>query len=58
MKLLREKLFTLRSHTPIPFLFLMVVFAQPTAMTMSIGFIIVNKNGIGVCATLFTLAIY
>jgi protein-S-isoprenylcysteine O-methyltransferase Ste14 len=37
MKKLRQQLFTLRSYTPIPFLLVMLVFAQPTAMTMTIG---------------------
>ena len=41
MKLLREKLFTLRSYTPIPFLLAMMVFAQPTVMTMTVGFVLV-----------------
>jgi protein-S-isoprenylcysteine O-methyltransferase Ste14 len=41
MKLIREKLFTLRSYTPIPFLLVMILFAQPTAMTMTIGFVLV-----------------
>jgi protein-S-isoprenylcysteine O-methyltransferase Ste14 len=37
MKLLREKLFTLRSYTPIPFLLVMIIFAQPTVLTMLVG---------------------
>lgn len=41
MKLFREKIFTLRSYTPIPFLVAMIVFAQPTVTTMITGFIIV-----------------
>ncbi|HVN47548.1 MAG TPA: methyltransferase, partial [Bacteroidota bacterium] len=41
MKALRNKLFTLRSYTPIPFLLLMLVFAQPTVATMALGFILV-----------------
>jgi protein-S-isoprenylcysteine O-methyltransferase Ste14 len=41
MKLLREKLFTFRSYTPIPFLLVMIIFAQPTIMTMIIGAVLV-----------------
>jgi protein-S-isoprenylcysteine O-methyltransferase Ste14 len=41
MKQLREKLFTLRSYTPIPFLLVMIVFAQPTIITMMIGVFLV-----------------
>jgi protein-S-isoprenylcysteine O-methyltransferase Ste14 len=41
MKVLKEKLFSLRSYTPIPFLLMMVVFAQPTVTTMTVGFIMV-----------------
>ena len=41
MKLLREKLFTLRSYTPIPFLLAMIIFAQPTMMTMTVGVFLV-----------------
>ncbi|MGA3287601.1 MAG: isoprenylcysteine carboxylmethyltransferase family protein [Bacteroidota bacterium] len=41
MKLLREKLFTLRSYTPIPFLLVMIIFAQPTVMTMMVGVVLV-----------------
>jgi protein-S-isoprenylcysteine O-methyltransferase Ste14 len=41
LKSFREKIFTLRSYTPIPFLLAMVVFAQPTAATMAIGFVVV-----------------
>jgi protein-S-isoprenylcysteine O-methyltransferase Ste14 len=37
MRSLREKIFTLRSYTPVPFLLAMVVFAQPTTVTMSLG---------------------
>jgi protein-S-isoprenylcysteine O-methyltransferase Ste14 len=41
MKKLRQLLFTLRSYTPIPFLLVMIIFAQPTKITMIIGFILV-----------------
>ncbi|MCX6122621.1 MAG: isoprenylcysteine carboxylmethyltransferase family protein [Ignavibacteriales bacterium] len=41
MKSFRERLFSLRSYTPIPFLLAMVIFAQPTAVTMAIGFVVV-----------------
>ncbi len=41
MKKLRQLLFTLRSYTPIPFLLVMIIFAQPTAITMLIGFVLV-----------------
>ena len=41
MKLLREKLFTLRSYTPIPFLLVMIIFAQPTVVSMMIGVVLV-----------------
>jgi protein-S-isoprenylcysteine O-methyltransferase Ste14 len=40
MKRFREKIFTLRSYTPLPFLLAMIVYAQPTALTMMIGFVI------------------
>jgi len=42
MKLLREKMFTLRSYTPIPFLLVMLAFRQPTLLTMALGFILVS----------------
>jgi protein-S-isoprenylcysteine O-methyltransferase Ste14 len=38
MKSLRQKLFTLRGYTPLPFLAAMVLFARPTAATMAVGF--------------------
>jgi protein-S-isoprenylcysteine O-methyltransferase Ste14 len=41
MKPFREKLFSLRSFTPLPFLLLMISYAQPTAMTMAVGLILV-----------------
>jgi protein-S-isoprenylcysteine O-methyltransferase Ste14 len=40
LKSFREKIFTLRSYTPIPFLVAMIFFAQPTAVTMVAGFIV------------------
>jgi protein-S-isoprenylcysteine O-methyltransferase Ste14 len=40
LKSFREKIFSLRSYTPIPFLLAMIVYAQPTAVTMAIGFIV------------------
>ena len=40
MKSFRERIFSLRSYTPIPFLLAMVVFAQPTALTMAVGFVL------------------
>ncbi|MGD1045256.1 MAG: isoprenylcysteine carboxylmethyltransferase family protein [Bacteroidota bacterium] len=42
MKSFREKIFSLRSYTPIPFLLAMVVFAKPTAITMATGFVVVT----------------
>jgi protein-S-isoprenylcysteine O-methyltransferase Ste14 len=41
MKVLKEKLFSFRSYTPVPFLLVMIIFAQPTAMTMTAGFMMV-----------------
>jgi protein-S-isoprenylcysteine O-methyltransferase Ste14 len=41
VKVLRNKLFTMRSYTPIPFLLLMIVCAEPTALTMALGFCLV-----------------
>jgi protein-S-isoprenylcysteine O-methyltransferase Ste14 len=41
MKRLRQLLFTLRSYTPIPFLSVMIIFAQPILITMIIGFVLV-----------------
>jgi protein-S-isoprenylcysteine O-methyltransferase Ste14 len=41
MKLLRQKLFTLRSYTPIPFLLVMIIFAQPTVISMMVGVLLV-----------------
>jgi protein-S-isoprenylcysteine O-methyltransferase Ste14 len=40
LKSFQEKIFSLRSYTPIPFLLAMIVFAQPTAVTMAIGFVV------------------
>lgn len=40
MESFRQQIFTLRSYTPIPFLLAMVFFAQPTVVTMSIGFVV------------------
>ncbi len=34
-------MFTYRSYTPIPFLILMVIFAQPTPLSLVIGFVVV-----------------
>jgi len=41
LKSFRDKIFTLRSYTPIPFLLVMIIFHNPTATTMTIGFIMV-----------------
>ena len=41
MKSLRNILFTVRSYTPIPFLLLMMRFAQPTTITMALGLCLV-----------------
>jgi protein-S-isoprenylcysteine O-methyltransferase Ste14 len=38
--LFRDKIFTLRSYTPIPFLLVMIICARPTAATMTIGFVL------------------
>ncbi len=40
MKTLRQKLFQYRGYMPIPFLLAMIVFAQPTNVTMLVGFVI------------------
>jgi protein-S-isoprenylcysteine O-methyltransferase Ste14 len=40
LKSFRERIFSLRGYTPIPFLLAMVVFARPTALTMAIGLVI------------------
>jgi len=37
----RQRLFQYRSYTPIPFLVFMVIFAQPTLMSLVIGFCVV-----------------
>ena len=41
MKSFRERIFSLRSYTPIPFLLVMIIFASPTTLTMAIGFVVV-----------------
>jgi protein-S-isoprenylcysteine O-methyltransferase Ste14 len=41
LKSFRERIFSLRSYTPIPFLLAMIVFRQPTALTMAVGFVVV-----------------
>ena len=41
MKSFREKIFKLRSYTPIPFLIAMIIFAQPDPLTMVCGGLIV-----------------
>jgi len=40
VKTLRQKLFQYRGYMPIPFLLAMIVFAQPTNVTMLVGFVI------------------
>ena len=40
LRTLRQNLFQYRSYTPIPFLFAMVVFAQPTTQTMLAGSVV------------------
>jgi protein-S-isoprenylcysteine O-methyltransferase Ste14 len=42
MKSFREKIFSLRSYTPIPFLLVMLLFAEPIVETMLIGVLIVT----------------
>lgn len=37
MKTFRERLFSLRSYTPIPFLVVMVIFAEPTVVSLVVG---------------------
>ncbi len=37
----RQRLFQYRSYTPIPFLVIMMIFARPTVLSMSIGFLFV-----------------
>jgi protein-S-isoprenylcysteine O-methyltransferase Ste14 len=39
LKEFREKIFSLRGYTPLPFLLVMLIFAEPTAFTMSVGFL-------------------
>jgi len=41
MKTFRQRLFTLRSYTPIPFLLAMILFAHPTGGSMICGFMMV-----------------
>jgi protein-S-isoprenylcysteine O-methyltransferase Ste14 len=41
VKSFREKIFTYRSYTPIPFLLAMIIFAQPTLSTMLFGLVLV-----------------
>lgn len=36
-----SRLFSMRSYTPLPFLVLMIIFAQPTPLSMAIGAIVV-----------------
>ncbi|MFZ1082475.1 MAG: isoprenylcysteine carboxylmethyltransferase family protein [Candidatus Kryptoniota bacterium] len=36
----KNYLFTYRSYTPIPFLIVMVLFAEPTALSLSVGFVV------------------
>jgi protein-S-isoprenylcysteine O-methyltransferase Ste14 len=40
LKSFREKIFSFRSYTPLPFLLVMIIFAQPTTMTMAVGFVL------------------
>jgi protein-S-isoprenylcysteine O-methyltransferase Ste14 len=40
VKSFREKIFTFRSYTPIPFVLVMIIFAQPTTFTMLVGFLL------------------
>ncbi|RMD48883.1 MAG: isoprenylcysteine carboxylmethyltransferase family protein [Ignavibacteria bacterium] len=40
MKTLAQRLFEIRSYTPIPFLIVMLIFAQPTVYSLIIGIII------------------
>ncbi|MGC8596005.1 MAG: methyltransferase family protein [Candidatus Kryptoniota bacterium] len=35
----KEILFSYRSYTPVPFLIVMLIYARPTALTMTIGFV-------------------
>jgi len=37
---LRQKIFSYRSYTPIPFLIVMVLFAKPTVLSLIVGFLI------------------
>jgi len=53
LKSFREKIFTLRGYTPIPFLLAMIVFAQPTAVTMAAGFFVA---AIGECIRFWGVA--
>lgn len=38
---IREKVFSLRSYTPIPFIIVMVVFAEPSVVSLASGFAVV-----------------
>jgi protein-S-isoprenylcysteine O-methyltransferase Ste14 len=46
MRSFREKIFSLRGYTPVPFLVAMIFFAQPNTSTMIIGLIIVISGEI------------
>jgi protein-S-isoprenylcysteine O-methyltransferase Ste14 len=54
---IRLKIFELRSYTPIPFLLVMVIFAEPSAATLISGFIIalageaVRFWGVSICGS-------
>lgn len=39
---IRLKIFELRSYTPIPFIIVMIVFAKPTALSLTAGFVVAS----------------
>lgn len=54
---IRLKIFEMRSYTPLPFLLVMVIFAEPTAATLIVGFIIALTGeairfwGVSICGS-------
>ena len=54
---IRLKIFELRSYTPIPFLLVMIIFAEPTITTLLVGFVIALTGelirfwGVSICGS-------
>lgn len=54
---IRLKIFEMRSYTPIPFVIVMIAYAQPTVETLSIGFVIallgeaIRFWGVSICGS-------